>query len=452
MCQSTFNNQKQTYEVVSKFAFLGGVSESYFMNEFEPLKIEYFNELIQIKTARNIRNLNILRTTIEKNFSDINSQMNFDVKNLNQVNIKEITECISSLEKDGINIVTANTRLDKYIIKINSLISENINSCRIFFPEYIKWDFIKNLFIMPDGHTEQGVKKEGFKYQNNKALYPYQIYINFPPEKMNGNLLYNDKKFLSLVYEHNGKQFTDVDKVIECGKTSKEIISEFIYQSDKTTVFVDCENSDANKAYNMLSYLEKEHLSDRISKVVLYNDKNSSKLWETIKQYTNIYVENRMTHRIKEDKSLVDIQLAVGLCNDYHQTNIDSYILLASDSDYCGMIEEMPDVKFLVMTEYSKCSDATLNVLNDFGVNYCSLDEFETESNELLIKSFSKELENKLSKELDIENLSIMFNTVCHNSYTNITNEQKKEILYKYINSLNITIGSDGQVVVRTEE
>ena len=145
MCQSTFSNQKQTYEVVSKFAFLGGVSESYFMNEFEPLKIEYFNELIQIKIARNIRNLNILRTTIEKNFSDINSQMNCEVKNLNQVNIKEVAECISSLEEDGINIITANTRLDKYIIKINSLILENINSCRIFFPEYIKWDFIKNL-------------------------------------------------------------------------------------------------------------------------------------------------------------------------------------------------------------------------------------------------------------------------------------------------------------------
>lgn len=452
MCQNIFNNQKQTYEVVSKFAFLGGVPESHFINEYEPLQIEYYTELIQIKNALIIRNLNILRTTIEKNFSDINYQMNYEVKNLNEVNIKEITECISLLEKNGINIVTANTRLDKYIIKINSLIFEKINNCKIFFPEYIKWDFIKNLFIMPDGHTEQGVKKEGFKYQNNMALYPYQIYINFPPEKMNGNILYNDKKFLTLVYKENDNQFTDFDKVIKGGKTSKEVISEFIYQSDKTTIFVDCENSDANKAFKMLSFLENEPLSDRISKVVLYNDKNSSKLWETIKQYTNIHVENRMTHRIKEEKSLVDIQLAVGLCNDYHQTNIDSYILLASDSDYCGMIEEMTDVKFLVMTEYSKCSDATLNVLDDFGVNYCSLDEFETESNELLVKSFSKELENKLSKELDIENLSIMFNTVCHNSYTRITNEQKKELLHKYINSLNITIDSEGQVVVRTEE
>ena len=42
--------------------------------------------------------------------------------------------------------------------------------------------------------------------------YPYQMYINwFPAEE--GNILFNDKKFVTLLYSWNGDRFTEYSKV-----------------------------------------------------------------------------------------------------------------------------------------------------------------------------------------------------------------------------------------------
>ena len=36
----------------------------------------------------------------------------------------------------------------------------------------------------------------------------------------------------------------------------------------------------------------------------------------------------------KEDKSFLDIRLSVGVCKEFYQNQIDSFILASSDSDY----------------------------------------------------------------------------------------------------------------------
>ena len=64
-----------TYELVSKVAFLIGVPQRIFENEHEAPQLDVFNRLSKDKNARIIRNLCIIRTSIERNFKKINDIM-----------------------------------------------------------------------------------------------------------------------------------------------------------------------------------------------------------------------------------------------------------------------------------------------------------------------------------------------------------------------------------------
>lgn len=56
---------------------------------------------------------------------------------------------------------------------------------------------------MPDGLKESGTKAAAETYYSGKAYYPYKMYINWRP-KSAGNILFNDKKFITVLYEqHN---------------------------------------------------------------------------------------------------------------------------------------------------------------------------------------------------------------------------------------------------------
>ena len=59
-----------TYELVSKVAFLIGVPQRIFENEHEAPQLDVFNRLSKDKNARIIRNLCIIRTSIERNFKN----------------------------------------------------------------------------------------------------------------------------------------------------------------------------------------------------------------------------------------------------------------------------------------------------------------------------------------------------------------------------------------------
>ena len=68
----------------------------------------------------------MLRTAIEQNYSTINYQMNWDLKNLYSFPEQIPQECIKQLEADGVPVVKANCRLNQYIININKLIADRM--------------------------------------------------------------------------------------------------------------------------------------------------------------------------------------------------------------------------------------------------------------------------------------------------------------------------------------
>lgn len=247
-----------TYELVSKVAYLIGVPLRIFQNEHEPPKIEIYNRLEQDKNARIIRNLCIIRTAIERNYRKINDIMRMEYRGL--LSMPEIlpTSSMQQLSNDGISFIKkSSTKLCHHIIEINRLISDRINNCKSLFPIWINWTYIKELFIMPNGLTEDGTKDAADIYYASLSYYPYQMYINWVPMD-EGNVLYNDKKFATLLYQWHCDAFTEYSKVSDAGAFVKNNIYDFIDDSEKTVLVVDCENSDPYKLCATLKNLDYE--------------------------------------------------------------------------------------------------------------------------------------------------------------------------------------------------
>ena len=337
LVKPNFNNdyENSTYVVVSKIAYLIGVPKRIFENEYEPPKMEWYDKLSTDKNARIIRNLCMLRTAIELNYRAIFLKMRSEICSIYSMPEYIPQECINELMKDGISILKSNSTLTQYIIAINNHISNRINNCKTLFPLWLKWDYIRDLFIMPNGLTEKGVKAAAADYYANKSRYPYQVYINWAYTE-SGNILYNDKKFVQLLYKSKEDYFSDTSKVADAGNLTKDGIYRFLDKSEKVVVVVDCENSDPYKLYATLNNLDQEALLDKISKIILFDDVHTTSAWKILEDFTQIPIEYVLIERIKENKSLVDIRLTTGTCREYYQNHVDSFILVSSDSDYWG--------------------------------------------------------------------------------------------------------------------
>lgn len=97
---------------------------------------------------------------------------------------------LQQLSNDGVNFIKkSSTKLCHHVIEINRLISDHINNCKSLFPIWINWAYLKELFLMPDGLTENGTKAAASLYYANLSYYPYQMYINWAPAD-EGNISY----------------------------------------------------------------------------------------------------------------------------------------------------------------------------------------------------------------------------------------------------------------------
>ena len=196
---SEFENEsflaQSTYEIISKFAYLIGIKKSIFENEHEPPKLEIFNQLKTNKKARIIRNLCMLRTALEQNFSKINNEYKATGRSIPLMKEYVPFEAVMNLQSDGISVFRKqNKMLNEHVMEINRLIGDRLNNCRDIFPDWLNWEYLKDLFIMPRGTTKEGLIAEVDKYYKSKNYYPYQVYMHWEPYEC-GNLLASDKKF-----------------------------------------------------------------------------------------------------------------------------------------------------------------------------------------------------------------------------------------------------------------
>ena len=381
-----------TYELVSKVAYLIGVPLRIFQNEHEPPKIEIYDRLEQDKNARIIRNLCIIRTAIERNYRKINDIMRMEYRGL--LSMPEILPMSSmqQLSNDGISFIKkSSTKLCHHIIEINRLISDRINNCKNLFPIWINWAYIKELFIMPNGLTEDGTKDAADIYYASLSYYPYQMYINWVPMD-EGNVLYNDKKFATLLYQWHCDAFTEYSKVSDAGAFVKNNIYDFIDDSEKTVLVVDCENSDPYKLCATLKNLDYEVIQ-KITAIILFDDVHTATAWRILENYTRIPVEHIMIEREK-----------------------------------CG-----PDMKA---------------ALAESGIFYCYLDDFYSGNSEDIKKNaLFKEMYRWIDNSVHL-NVNDMFDAALRNTRIEMSPAERRQFYEKHIRHMTLTIDENGNVSI----
>lgn len=438
-------SQKSTQKGVSlTVAYLIGTRLEV-LTENNPNELELINGLQSNRDALSLRALCNIRSNLMLNYSATERSIVFNMQNLDRLEL--YSEDVKTLSKQEIYIVKANCRVNKYITEINLLISQNISKVKELFPEWVKWEYIKNLFIMPKGQDIESVKNESRKFSNSRLCYPFTKYINWRPAD-EGNILLNDEKFLKILYRQNNDEFRDLSKVKDASETVKTNIYDFIRENDSTVIVVDCENSDAYKLASVLTQLDNNEI-ERIKKIMLYDDIHTTKAWSFIDKITNIPVEHIMVDRIKENKSLVDIKICADVSASFYRDSVSSFILCSSDSDFWGLISSLPDARFLVMIEYSKCGPDIKNALISNGTYYCAIDDFCTGN----IKSFKvavlhSELVSRVKDLVEIntkEMLDDIFTTV----RMDISEAEKQNFYRKYIQTMQLHIDKDGIMRIR---
>ena len=443
-------DRESTNDIVSKVGYLIGVPRQFFEKSSDGLSQEIYRELDGSRSARIIRNLCMLRTALIRNNGRIYRQMQSNMKNLHTLPDLVPQESLMQLEQDGISIVKSRVTLNQYNMEINRLISDRINNCQTIFPVWIKWAYIRELFVMPKGTTEAGVKAGAAEYYEHKSSYPFGVYLNWPGSN-NGNILYNDRKFVSLLYEVHEDYFGDYQKVTNAGDRTRDDIYSFLELYDRTAIVVDCENSDPYKLYAMLNNLDQEALLNRICKIMLYNDAHTATAWKILEQFTDIPIEHYMVERILENKSLVDVSLTAGTCREHYVNGTQAFILASSDSDFWALISSLPEADFLVMIEAEKCSPATKETLRNAGFHFCYLDNFCTgNSDAIQIQTLLSEVRNSL-EQLCHFNIEEVLANAYYAARVTMSTSEKNQFYDRYIRGMRLVISPDGDVSLKIE-
>ena len=433
--------KNSTYDIVSRAGYLLGVPLRIFENEFSPMMMEIYEELQKNREARIIRNLCILRTAILQKFKKINHAIYYDLKNLYSLPEYIPQDALKELSELGINIIKANYQLQNYLIDLNNHIKNHIGNTRTVFPTWIDFNYIRDLFIMHRGTTADGCKAATAEYYNYFNCYPYHVYMNWGPKDL-GNLLLNDEKFVKWLYEENQDLFTDLSKVTDISDNTRSAIHDFIMNSDSVIFVVDCENSNAYRLYAAISSLS-EQARRRVGKIMLYNDVHTSSTWKILNRLTTIPIEHIMVERVLENKSLVDIKMSAGICREHYKNDVSAFIVAASDSDYWGVIQEIPEAQFLVMYENEKCSSSLKNELSERGIFFCALDDFNTSDATIRELALRYEMEDYLRQHMQV-NVNEMLETAITNTRMEMTSVEESQFRKKYIKPMRLSVADDG--------
>lgn len=436
-----------TKDIVSKVAYLIGVKKTVLYNQFETERPGYLKELDENQNARTIRSLCKLRMTLLHRFKKIDDMLRFELKNLKTIEFFDKDD-IKQLEKWEIPVILVNSRSSLYMEHFNDLIQEHIDACKDLFPEWLKWEYLRSLFLMPKNKKTDVPKSEFSKYMANMEFYPYQTYIYWQHPKDCGNMLFNDNKFVNILYEMHNDYFFETEKVLDAGETTKTTIYDFIERDERTAIIVDCENSDVYKLYATLKNLNQEELQ-KVKKIILFDDVHTTRAWSCLSHFLDIEVEHIEVERVNDYKSLVDIKMTAGACKEFYSNDIQSFILVSSDSDYWGLISSLPDADFLVMIEYSKCGKDIKEKLENNGIFYCSIDDF-CSGNIAELKSYAlqEELKGQLEQALNL-NAHTLLETVYRNCRIQASETEQKNFYDRYLRTLQLTMDADGNYVIK---
>lgn len=355
-------------------------------------------------------------------------------------------DAMKQLSDDGVDIYKNLYDPRRFLITLNINIKSRINNCKALFPEWLNWEYLSDVFIMPEGDTGEGALKAAKEYYANMEFYPYKQYMNWPARNC-GNILYCDKRFVVLLYEWNGDTFTHRNLVSDVDEKAKGDIYRFLEESSKCIFIVDCENSDPYSLCAAIRSLDEEKLL-KIDKIILFDDVHAASAWDMLESYISIPVEYILIERLKESKSLADVKVTARTCREFYENDVDSFVLVSSDSDYWGLLQELPCARFLIMMEHKKCSHILRENLASKGVTYCYIDDFSTKGGEdIKTAALQKELAASFKEAMSI-NLNQLMRNALVRTRIDMSEEEADAFTQKIRDRLKLQISDEGDVVI----
>ena len=428
--------------------FLLGVSDESLMK-----RLENSEEYLPIKEALEknedavaIRHLNNIRSNLILHFKEVSlnlRNMNATFTPLDRMDL--FKDDFKVLNRMSIYIITGKPDINEYLKRINNEIIRRIDKTEKLFPDWVRFRHIRTMFIMPNN-----IEEESKKFQAYQSLYPFQRYFYWREPFDCGYILSTDRDLLTVIYRNGNDIFTDGDRVCDASDNVKNNINEFINSASKIQVFIDGENADPYRFASAIESL-KDHEIEKINKIVVYYDsEHTTKAWTMLKHFTyGVEVETVPVERIVENKSLVDHRLVMGVSKAIYKEDVDSIILVSSDSDFWSVIDASEDVRYLVMVESEKCGHEFKNLLRDKDVFYCYLDKFITPDDDKFFKIvFKHELEKIISDNFSLGNARALLSSVLHSCRAGVSKAEEDMLFEKYIKTLSLRINADGNFVL----
>lgn len=372
----TEQKNQNTYEIVSHLGYLLGVPRKIFDQPYPPMDQEIFLRLEQDKNARIVRNLCLLRTQIVRNHKAIHdTARRMELRSILNMPEYVSTEAIHQLAEDGVRFFKKEHIPNQTVVEINRILSDRLNNCKNLFPNWLKWEYLRGLFLLPDWLSERGAKLAAQDYYRYRDRLPYQVLIHWVPIEEEGNLFACDLRFVRRLYESHNDYFTDSSRACDADSQIKGNIYDFLEENEKTVLMVDCENSDPYKLCATLKALEGGERKT-FCKIILIDDERSAVAWPLLGKYTSIPVERVLVPRLKKNKSLVDHTLIARASQECYENKVSGFVIVASDSDYWALVDTMSQVRFLFLVERENFGADMKAALNNKGIFYAYLDDF----------------------------------------------------------------------------
>ena len=465
-----YASHNYSYRVVGIIGYLIGVKKDYFEDEDNPvMPSEIYSKLDSQKPSRIIRNLCIIRTNIEQHYTEIFTAFG---NNHSLTSIPELipVEAVNSLSKDGIILSHGKMDINDCLVEINQNISNRIQSIKPLFPDWLKWDYIKELFIMPGGFKKSTLREEGLYYKSDLNRYPYRMYMNWHLEGANGNILFCDEKFVTLLYQMHGDNFAGpLSLVRSASDKTNDAIKDFFEGAVKVYIAVDCENSNPIKLAAAISTFPEEY-KKKIVDVALFDSSHTTAGWRVLSdgvseaeegdspedddlfdwrvpgQISGVPMTHNMIGRVVDRKSQVDMSLAMGVSKAVFANNVDSVILISSDSDYYALINSLPDTRFMMISEREKTGAAIQEALYAHGVPYCFLDDFNTGiAYNIKTETIKGYIQNYLDSIIKMEDMGEVLEKACHNCWIEMTEGEKKNFYDRYIKKAHLEMDAENR-------
>ena len=138
--------------------------------------------------------------------------------------------------------------------------------------------------------------------------------------------------------------------------------------------------------------------------------------------------------------------LAANTCREVYQNDVDSVILVSSDSDYWALIQTLEDTNFLVMVEKEKCGKDIKEALLGRGIHYCYMDDFYTGAS-YAIKTIALQtyIQNIFDGVIQF-NLESLLDEAIRSTWVQMSSKERKAFYDRYLRKIHPDISPSGDL------